>query len=91
MVHTAEWCENVYNQYTVRVKNRRSVIAKLREKGIETGVMWPLGCHAQPAYNNKDLLRNTDTVAGTILSLPCWPLMTDDEISHVIDQFNKII
>jgi dTDP-4-amino-4,6-dideoxygalactose transaminase len=52
--------------------------------------MWPLGCHAQPAYNSKDILKNTDEVANTILSLPCWPLMTDDEIAYVIEKFNII-
>ena len=66
-------------------------VNKLAEQGIQTGVMWPLGCHAQPAYNSKDLLRNTDNVANTILSLPCWPLMTDDEIGYVIEKFNSII
>ncbi len=90
MVKTASWCENVYNQYTVRVKNRSSVISQLAEQGIQTGVMWPIGCHAQPAYNSRDLLRNTDNVADSILSLPCWPLMTDDEIGYVIEKFNAV-
>tara|TARA_Y100001937_G_scaffold45216_1_gene63479 strand:+ start:7452 stop:8525 length:1074 start_codon:yes stop_codon:yes gene_type:complete len=91
MVKTSSWCDNVYNQYTVRVKNRFDFINKLAEHGVQTGVMWPLGCHAQPAYNSKDLLKNTDNVANTILSLPCWPLMTDDEIGYVIEKFNSII
>jgi dTDP-4-amino-4,6-dideoxygalactose transaminase len=90
MVDTKDWCENVYNQYTVRVKDRAKVIEKLKEQGVQTGVMWPLGCHAQPAYNSKDILKNTDEVANTILSLPCWPLMTDDEIAYVIEKFNII-
>ena len=90
MVKTAPWCENVYNQYTVRVDNRENVIQKLKEQGIETGVMWPIGCHSQPAYNSKVHLKNTDHICKKILSLPCWPLMTDNEISYVIEKFNSI-
>jgi dTDP-4-amino-4,6-dideoxygalactose transaminase len=91
MVKTADWCENVYNQYTVRVRDRSTVQNKLKDAGIQTGVMWPLGCHSQPAYNSKDNLKNTEQVTETILSLPCWPLMTDDEIGHVIKKFNSIV
>ena len=90
MVKTSHWCDNVYNQYTVRVDRRSDVIEKLQDNGIQTGVMWPIGCHAQPAYNSKDHLKNTDRVSKTILSLPCWPLMTDDEIGYVVDKFNSI-
>ena len=32
----------------------------------------------------------TNYVAGKILSLPCWPYMTDDEISYVVEKFNSI-
>jgi dTDP-4-amino-4,6-dideoxygalactose transaminase len=66
------------------------LITKLAEQGVQTGVMWPIGCHAQPAYNSGDLLINTDKLADTILSLPCWPLMTEDEVSYVVEKFNSI-
>jgi UDP-2-acetamido-2-deoxy-ribo-hexuluronate aminotransferase len=90
MVKTADWCENVYNQYTVQVRDRSMFQNKLQDFGIHTGVMWPLGCHAQPVYNSKVNLKNTEHVADTVLSLPCWPLMTDDEIGYVIEKFNSI-
>jgi len=91
MVKTADWCENVYNQYTIQVKDRLTIQNKLQDAGIQTGVMWPLGCHAQPVYSSKNYLENTEHVADTILSLPCWPLMTDDEIGYVIKKFNSIV
>ena len=91
MVHTESWCHNVYNQYSVLVDDRENVIKKLKDKGIQTGVMWPAGCHIQPAYNSKDILHNTDYVANRVLSLPCWPYMSDDEVAYVIENFNKII
>ena len=91
MVKTKSWCHNVYNQYSVLVDNRESVIKKLKDKGIETGVMWPAGCHTQPAYKSKVVLQHTDYVSARVLSLPCWPYMQDDEIAYVVDSFNSII
>ena len=90
-VHTASWCHNVYNQYSVLVSKRETVINKLNDKGIGTGVMWPIGCHTQPAYKSKDLLQHTDYVAERVLSLPCWPYMQDSEIEYVVKVFNDII
>ena len=91
MVHTADWCYNVYNQYSVLVNDRKKIINKLKDKNIQTGVMWPIGCHVQPAYQSKIILQHTNYVTEKVLSLPCWPYMTDDEVGYVIDAFNKII
>lgn len=91
MVKTADWCENVYNQYTIRVKNRDEVQSKLKEKGIETGVMWPIPCHQQPAYASTRYLPNTEKVSKEILSLPCWPYMTNAEVDWVCDNVNDLI
>ena len=90
-VNTASWCHNVYNQYSVLVSKRETVINKLKDKGIGTGVMWPIGSHKQPAYKSKDLLQHTDYVAERVLSLPCWPYMQDNEIEYVVKVFNDII
>ena len=91
MVKTANWCKNVYNQYTIRVKNRDEVQSKLKENGIETGVMWPIPCHQQPAYASTRYLPNAEKVSKEILSLPCWPYMENAEIDWLVDNVNKLI
>ena len=91
MVKNASWCYNVYNQYSILVENRDRIIEKLKDKDIHTGVMWPVGCHKQPAYNSKDVLQHTDYLAERVLSLPCWPYMKDEEIQYVVETFNSII
>ena len=87
-VLTAPYCKNVYNQYTIRTKNREQLIDDLKERGIECGIMWPLGLHQQPAYRSNISLPNTEKVTETILSLPCWPYMQNDEINYIIDNVN---
>ena len=90
MVKNSSWCKNVYNQYTVMVNNRPGVINSLGGEGIGTGVMWPMGCHKQPVYSSDVVLKNTENVTSSILSLPCWPYMTDNEIGYVVEKFNSI-
>lgn len=90
MVHTASWCDNVYNQYTVLVNDRNKIINRLKNCGIETGVMWPEGCHSQPAYKQNISLPHTEYVSKRILSLPCWPYMTENEVQYVVEKFNSI-
>ena len=70
---------------------QKNVINKLKDQGIETGVMWPMGCHTQPSYNSNDMLKSTEYATKRILSLPCWPYMTEDEVAYVIENVNKII
>ena len=82
---------NVYNQYTIRVQNRDEVRAKLKEKGIDTGIMWPIPCHQQPAYGSTRYLPNTEKVSKEILSLPIFPYITNYEIDWVAENVNKLI
>ena len=44
-------CRHVYHQYTIRVPEQRDEWAKrLRDRGIETAVHYPLAIHQQPFY-----------------------------------------
>jgi UDP-2-acetamido-2-deoxy-ribo-hexuluronate aminotransferase len=90
-VKTAEYCDNVYNQYTIRVKNRDKFIEQAKKIGIQCGVMWPLGCHQQPVYSSKVVLKNTEEVANTIVSLPCWPFMLESEVNYVVKNINQLL
>ena len=75
---------SVYAQYTVRVKNRSWVQARLKENGIPSVVHYPVPLNKQPAVGN-DLacLLVGDRVANEVLSLPMHPYMTEDDICHI--------
>ncbi|NHC52417.1 DegT/DnrJ/EryC1/StrS aminotransferase family protein [Pseudomonas sp. AU8050] len=75
---------SVYAQYTVRVKNRSWVQARLKENGIPSVVHYPVPLNKQPAVGN-DLacLPVGDRVANEVLSLPMHPYMTEDDICHI--------
>lgn len=84
-----EYNRHVYNQYAVLHQDRDKIRDCLLEKGIHTGIQFPLGCHQQPAYNldviNLDPLYLTEVVSANGFSLPVWPGMTEDELCYVAD------
>ncbi len=86
--------ESVYHLYVVEVSNRKEVSEKLKERGIETLVHYPVTMNRQPAL--KDYLRENDSFeiserrAERILSLPFFPEMTMNQIERVATEFLKV-
>ncbi|WP_300702497.1 DegT/DnrJ/EryC1/StrS family aminotransferase [uncultured Campylobacter sp.] len=82
---------SVWAQYSVRVKDRSSVIKKLDELGIPSAIHYPLGLHLQEAYLDlgykKGSLVNTELVSEEILSLPMSAFLTKEEQESVIKAF----
>jgi len=58
----------------------------LEARGIGTNIHYATATHQQPAY--LPWYRPCPVAERTvneILSLPCWPSMTDDEVNYVVD------
>jgi UDP-2-acetamido-2-deoxy-ribo-hexuluronate aminotransferase len=79
--------QSVWAQYTIRVPNRESVQAKLKDKGIPTAVHYPLPLHQQPALAD---LGGTDKeypvatrASAEVMSLPMHPFMTEADAETV--------
>jgi dTDP-4-amino-4,6-dideoxygalactose transaminase len=86
---------HVYHLFVVQVDNRNTVVKALAEKGIDTGLHYPIPLHQQDAY--KELRRPTDfypiteSCAQKILSLPMFPELSDTQISYVCNELKKIV
>ena len=79
---------HVYHLYVVRSQERDALRDRLRTRGVETRVHYPLAVHEHPAWS--DLLRpralsESERAAREVLSLPLYPQLTDDEAGRVID------
>lgn len=77
----------VAHLYVVRTPQRDALRSHLRAHGVATDVHYPIPDTRQPAYSNSDvpqLLPVTDAAAQTVVSLPCFPGMTDAEVAQVI-------
>lgn len=81
--------EHVFHQYVVTHAARDALMARLCDQGVMTGIHYPCPVHLQPAYRDRMALgpggmAQTERAAATILSLPMFPQMTDQQVSRVI-------
>ncbi len=77
----------VAHLYVVRTSRREALRAHLRENGVGTDVHYPIPDTRQPAYSNSEfsqMLPVTDAASASVVSLPCFPGMTDAQVAQVI-------
>ncbi len=83
-------CTSVWAQYSVRVKNRDDVQAKLKEQGIPTAVHYPMPLHLQECFAylgyKKGEFPIAEQVSNEIMSLPMNPYLKDEEIVYICEK-----
>lgn len=74
--------KTVYQQYTIRVKNRDELQNKLKEKSIPTAIHYPLPLHLQPAFKylkyKEGDFSESEKASKEVLSLPIFPELGED-------------
>ena len=83
---------DVVHLYVVRSSHRAQLIAHLAEAGVQTEIHYPLPDHRQLLFGTRFAeahLPTTEWLANEILTLPCHPALSEEEISHVIDACNR--
>ena len=83
---------HVYHQYTVRVvgTDRDAFAAELGERGIGSGVYYPIPVHRLPSFARQLDLPETERAAAEVLSLPVYPALTDDELARIVEAVNAV-
>ena len=86
---TAPGNTHVYHLYVIRTARRDDLRAYLSERGIATGVHYPLPLHLQAAYARLGYRRgqfpHAERAATEIVSLPIYPEMTSEQVTRVCD------
>lgn len=85
----AETNTSVYAQYTIQVRDREAMIAKLSQKEIPTAVHYPLPLHLQEAfaylgYNEGDF-PICEEISSRVMSLPMSPYLTQVQQDFIVD------
>jgi dTDP-3-amino-3,4,6-trideoxy-alpha-D-glucose transaminase len=81
-------CEHSWHLYVIQTRTREKVQAHLRDLGIETLVHYPIPNHKQEAYADTSgaySLPITERLAGTVLSLPMGPHLSQDDVDQVCE------
>jgi dTDP-4-amino-4,6-dideoxygalactose transaminase len=85
---------HVYHQYTIRVTRRDEFAERLRERGVGTGIYYPIPVHRQKPFEalgyGDQRFPVTELLTEQVLSIPVHPSLTDDEVSTVIDAVNAV-
>jgi dTDP-3-amino-2,3,6-trideoxy-4-keto-D-glucose/dTDP-3-amino-3,4,6-trideoxy-alpha-D-glucose/dTDP-2,6-dideoxy-D-kanosamine transaminase len=83
---TGAGCPSVSHLAVVRTPDREALRARLDVLGVRTDVHYPIADHEQaglaPPLRSTDL-RETERAAREVLTLPCFPGMTDEEVERV--------
>lgn len=81
------WADPVWHLYVVRSKERDRLQQYLKGSGIETLVHYPIPPHQQGCYSDMQFesLPIAEQYAREVLSLPISPVMTNEQIQHVVD------
>lgn len=81
--------DHVWHLYVVRAADRDRLRTRLTERGIETGLHYPVPLHKQPCLMDLPSARSSFPVAENwaeqCLSLPLYTGMTLDDVDYVSD------
>lgn len=83
----------VWHQYVICCDERDRLIKYLDEKGIGTIIHYPIPPHLQECYKYLGYKEGdfpiTEQLAKTVLSIPMYNGMTEEEQEYVIDALNR--
>ena len=87
--------EHVYHIYAIRVQDRDELIGNLAEKGVGSGVHYPVPIHLQEAYRSLGYKQGAfpiaERCASEFVSLPMFPELTRIQIETVIQSVKEIV
>lgn len=88
-------CRHVYHLFVIRVGNRDAVQARLKERGIDTGIHYPIALPHLAAYRylgyGPDDFPVATRYSAEILSLPMYPELTSDQIEYVCRELQTAV
>jgi dTDP-4-amino-4,6-dideoxygalactose transaminase len=86
---------HVYHLYVVRVPRRERVRTALAERGVQTGLHYPIPLHRQPAFAYLEVgegaYPRAERAAAEVLSLPMYPHLTREQVAYVADALRRAL
>lgn len=79
---------HVYAQYTIRVPDRDSLAAHLKQAGIPTAIYYPKCLHEQPVYADLKYpwgsFPHSERASREVLSLPMHPFLSEQDQDRIV-------
>ena len=92
--HVADWANPVWHLYVILAENRDELREALDEAEVSTGMHYPIPLHMQPALSSLGYAPGdfpvTEQWARTMVSLPMFAELEQDEIEQVTDVVSRV-
>jgi dTDP-4-amino-4,6-dideoxygalactose transaminase len=87
--------KHLYHLFVVHLPDREKAREALSRLGIGVGLHYPIPLHLQQAYSalgyRKGDFPECETAASSILSLPMFPHITEEQVDHVCRCLKEIL
>lgn len=84
---------HIYNQYTIRTKQRDRLQRFLKDNGIGTEIYYPLPLHLQECFKDLGYKKGDFPVAeesaGAVLSLPIYPELSTAQKDYIVEKIRE--
>lgn len=87
--HLSNNLKHVYHQFVVQHERRDELSQYLNGKGIGTAIHYPESLADMKIFRSKDLTPIATETSKTILSIPIFPELTDEEVGYIIEKINS--
>jgi len=87
----AENTSHVWHLFTIRTKNRKSLVNHLNKNNISSMVHYPIPPHKQKAYKEYNDLKFpiTELIHKEIISIPASIILKKNELKKIVDILNR--
>lgn len=84
---------NAWHIFPIRCKKRDKLQKYLKNSGIMTQIHYPKPIYLQEAYKEANVQHSSQTIemCNEIISIPLHQLLTEVEVSYIIEKLNKFI
>ncbi|WP_324172849.1 DegT/DnrJ/EryC1/StrS family aminotransferase [Sulfurimonas sp.] len=80
---------SVFAQYSIRVEDRETMVAKLSDKGIPTAVHYPVPLHLQECFSDLGYKEGdfpmSEKISTQIMSLPMSSYLKQEEQDYIVE------
>ena len=84
--------KSVYHQIVIRHSKRNEIRKGLADNDIGSAIYYETPIHLHPIYQEYGYkLPNSEKFSKEVMSLPSYPLLTDEQILVICEHVNKII
>jgi len=93
--HEADYAQHVYHIYAMRDGRRDELMTALGDKGIATGIHYPVPLHLTGAYQHLGYKEGSfpvsERIARELVSLPMFPELTREQIEYVVTGIKEFV